>query len=150
MGCGLCHTRPKLASRGDNFPVRADGPEARSIIGEVKVNPLELRLIVPDEVSARGRFAIDLEIRNHGDLRLRDLVATLYTADDCLRVSGPNSHRRGMLHEDSHISVKWRVESIGNSAACEDTIVLASVSATDRDGDVITQESPAQVLAIGK
>jgi hypothetical protein len=111
------------------------------------VNPLEVRLPGPDEVSGSGRFDIDVEIRNHSESRLRNLVATLYAAEDCLRIVGPESHRRGVLREDASVSVKWQLQ-VAPATQCEAAIVLASVAVTDSDGEVVTQESTAKVITI--
>lgn len=129
----------------------AAGPESGTVEALVRANPLTVALSVPEGPLRRGqKFEISLSVRNLAPYRLRDLELTLHVGQGpCLKVSGPGTHRRGVLQGEAVVSRSWQVRVIRTEGACEGVVVMASASAVEvATGEILTIDSEARVLTI--
>ena len=126
--------------------VAADETSGETLTALVKVNPLEVSLLIPrDPIAVGERFAVQVDVHNHGEVRLRDVAVTLHVAEESLAIGGPQKHRQGLLLGGHSMSRPWRLAALESGYL----VIVASVSAVDEsDGEVIIAESDAALLRV--
>lgn len=123
------------------------GSEA-TITARVKVNSLEVSLVVGDGGPGRSPLLVEAFVRNRGDTPLRQLNVTLHLPESsCVRLLGPESHHRGRLRGGDEAAIRWRLAATRGAETCDGVVILASAAAVDSDGDEISSESEAEVVA---
>jgi hypothetical protein len=129
-----------------------DSDSSALVLATVKINPLEVRLSVPNRVVRPGeRFSIQVLLRNHGSEFLDDVAIVLHATDEpCIQILGSAGHQQTQLRSRGTISETWRVLAIGQDPACAAIVLTASASAKDPGGEVLLTESAAKILKISQ
>lgn len=111
----------------------------------VKVNPLQVTLLVPTEpISVGEAFTVQATVENQGESRIRRVTATLHVPDG-LDVRGPDTRRLRPLEPLGSRSTEWQLTAT-QPVGFVLMVTAEGVDASDRV--TVSAESGANVITV--